>query len=60
VFQTCGKVFSLRAEEVHELVKQTLKIELQEIDEDHDGYKAKEKVARAFITRFEREERKDE
>ena len=36
MFLTCGKVFSLRAEEVHELVKQALKIELQEIDEDHD------------------------
>ena len=34
---------------VHELVKQALKIELQEIDEDNDSYKAKEKVARAFI-----------
>jgi hypothetical protein len=42
---------------VHELVKQDLKIELQEIDEDHDAYKAKEKVARAFIARIDREER---
>ena len=33
----------------NELVKQVLKIELQEIDEDNDSYKAKEKVARAFI-----------
>jgi hypothetical protein len=57
VFLTCGKVFSLRAEEVHELVKQALKIELQEIDEDHDGYKTKEKVVRAFIARIDREER---
>ena len=57
MFLTCGKVFSLRAEEVHELVKQALKIELQEIDEDHDGYKAKKKVARAFIARIDREER---
>ncbi len=57
MFQTCGKVFSLRAEEVHELVKQTLKIELQEIDEDHDGYKAKEKVACAFIATIDRKER---
>ena len=57
MFLTCGKVFSLRAEEVHELVKQALQIELQEIDEDHDGYKAKEKVARAFIARIDREER---
>ena len=56
MFLTCGKVFSLRAEEVHELVKQTLKIELQEIDEDHGGYKTKEKVTRAFITRIDREE----
>jgi hypothetical protein len=59
VFLTCGKVFSLRDEEVHELVKQTLKIEPQEIDGDHDGYKAKEKVARAFITRIDREEREE-
>ncbi len=48
------------SEEVHELVKQTLKIELQRIDEDNDDtrydYKAKEKVARAFITRIDREE----
>ena len=57
MFLTCGKVFSLRAEEVHELVKQAPKIELQEIDEDHDGYKTKEKVARAFIARIDREER---
>jgi hypothetical protein len=57
VFLTCGKVFSLRAEEVHKLVKQALKIELQEIDEDHDGYKAKKTVARAFIARIDREER---
>jgi hypothetical protein len=57
VFLTCGKVFSLRAEEVHEFVKQDLKIELQEIDEDHDGYKTKEKVTCAFITRIDREER---
>jgi hypothetical protein len=42
---------------VHELVKQALKIELQEIDEDHDGYKDKEKVDRAFIARIDREER---
>jgi hypothetical protein len=46
-----------RAEEVHELVKQALKIELQEIDEDNDSYKSKEKVARAFIARIDREER---
>ena len=57
MFLTCGKVFSLRTEKVHEFVKQALKIELQEIDEDHDGYKAKEKVARAFIARIDREER---
>jgi hypothetical protein len=44
-------------EEVHELVKQALKIELQEIDEDNDSYKSKEKVARAFIARIDREER---
>jgi hypothetical protein len=57
VFLTCGKVFSLRSEEVYELVKQAPKIELLEIDEDHDGYKAEEKVARAFIARIDREER---
>jgi hypothetical protein len=57
VFLTCGKVFSLRAEEVHELVKQALKIDLQEIDEDHDGYNDKEKVVRVFIDRVDREER---
>jgi hypothetical protein len=34
------------------------KIEMQKIQAD--DYKAKEKVARAFITRFEREERKNE
>ncbi len=38
-------------------MKQALKIELQEIDEDHDGYKTKKKVARAFIARIDREER---
>jgi hypothetical protein len=32
---------------------------MQKIEADAD-YKAKEKVARAFITRFEREEREDE
>ncbi len=42
MFLTCGKVFSLRAEEVHELVKQAPKIELQDIDEDHDGYKVED------------------
>ncbi len=57
MFLTCGKEFSLRAEEVHELVKQALKIELWEIDDYHDGYKVKEKVARAFIARIDREER---
>ena len=46
-----------RAEGVHELVKQALKIELWKIDEDNDHYKAKEKVARAFITVIDREER---
>ncbi len=44
-------------EEVHELVKETLKIELQEIDEDNNSYKVKEKVACAFITRIDREAR---
>jgi hypothetical protein len=44
---------------VHDLVKQALKIEMQKIEAGAD-YKAKEEVARAFITRFEREEREDE
>ncbi len=44
-------------EDSHELVKQSLKIELQEIDEDNDSYMAKEKVASVFITRIDREER---
>jgi hypothetical protein len=48
-----------RADEVHDLVKQVLKIEMQKIETDTD-YKTKEKVARAFITRFEREEREYE
>jgi hypothetical protein len=48
-----------RAAEVHDLVKQALKIEMQKIEAGAD-YKAKEEVARAFITRFEREEREDE
>ena len=45
--------------EVHDLVKQALKIEMQKIEDDAD-YKAKEKVARALINRFEREEREEE
>ncbi len=48
-----------RVEEVHELVKQVLKIKIQEIDEDNDSYKAKEKVARVFIPRIDREEREE-
>jgi hypothetical protein len=48
-----------RAAEVHDLVKQDLKIEMQKI-EAGAVYKAKEEVVRAFITRFEREEREDE
>jgi hypothetical protein len=48
-----------RDAKVYGLVKQTLKIEIQKIEAD-DDYKAKEKVARSFITRFEREEREDE
>ncbi len=39
-----------RAAEVHDLVKQALKIEMQKIETDAD-YKAEEKVDRAFITR---------
>ena len=48
-----------RSAEIHDLVKQVLKIEMQKIETDVD-YKAKEKVARDFITRFEREEREYE
>ncbi len=48
-----------RVAEVHNLVKQTLNIEMKEIETGTD-YKAKEKVARTFITRFECEEREDE
>ena len=59
MFLSCGKVFSLRAEEVHKLVKQAPKIELQEIDEDHDGYKAKKKLrvllSLGLIVRSERD-----
>jgi hypothetical protein len=48
-----------RAAEVQGLVKQALKIELEKIEAEAD-YKNKEKVARAFIARFEREEREDD
>jgi hypothetical protein len=48
-----------RAAEVHGLVKQALKIELEKIEAEAE-YKNKEKIARAFITRFEREEREDD
>ncbi len=41
------------------LVKQALKIELEKIEAEAE-YKNKEKVARAFIARFEREEREDD
>jgi hypothetical protein len=47
--------FSLTVE-VHDLVKQDLKIEMKKIETDVDN-KDKEKFDRAFITRFEREER---
>ncbi len=43
-------------EEGHELVMQTLKVELKELDEDNDSYKTKEKVVRVFITRIDRVE----
>ncbi len=43
-------------EEVHDLVKESLKIELQEIDEDNNSYKSKEKVVCTFIGRIDREE----
>jgi hypothetical protein len=48
-----------RAAEVHELLKQALKIEIQKIESDAD-YKVEEQVVRAFITRFECEEREEE
>ena len=48
-----------RAVEVHDLVKQALKIELEKIEAEAE-YKNKDKVARAFIARFEREEREDD
>ncbi len=48
-----------RAAEVQGLVNQTLKIEMEKIEAETE-YKTKEKVARAFITRFEREEREDD
>ncbi len=57
-FESVDADFS-RAAEVHDLVKQALKVEMQKIEADAD-YKAKEKVAPAVITRFEREEREDE
>ena len=43
-------------EEVHDLVKESLKIEFQGIDEDNNSYKSKEKVVRTFIGRIDREE----
>jgi hypothetical protein len=48
-----------RTAEVQGLVQQALKIELEKIEAETD-YKNKEKVARAFIARFEREEREDD
>jgi hypothetical protein len=48
-----------RVAEVHDLGKQALKIEMKKIESDAD-YTAKEKVAQAFIARFERKEREDE
>ena len=48
-----------RAAEVQGLVKQALKIEFEKIETETE-YKNKEKVARAFIDRFEREEREDD
>jgi hypothetical protein len=59
MFLSCGKVFSLRAEEVHELVKQALKIELQEIDDDNDDYRVRKRLCVLFslglIVRSERD-----
>ncbi len=59
MFLSCGKVLSLRAEEVHELVKQTLKIELQEIDEDNDDYRVRKRLrvllSLGLIVRSERD-----
>ncbi len=48
-----------RTDEVQDLVKQVLKIETEKIETDTD-HKVKEKVARVFITRFEREEREED
>jgi hypothetical protein len=48
-----------RTAEVQGLVKQAFKIEMEKIEAD-DDFKSKEKVARAFIVRFDREEREDE
>jgi hypothetical protein len=48
-----------RAAEVQGLEKQALKIELEKIEAEAE-YKNKDKVARAFISRFEREEREDD
>ena len=47
------------ATEVHDLVKHSLEIEIQKIESDAD-YKVEEQVVRAFITRFECEEREEE
>ena len=48
-----------RADEVQGLVKRSLKIEMKKIEAETQ-YKNKEKIARVFITRFEREEREDD
>ena len=48
-----------RSAEVQDLVKQALKIEMEKIEADAE-FKTKEKVARAFIARFEREKREGE
>ena len=50
------------ADEVHELVNQSLNIEIQKIDDypTNDDYKAKEKIVSVMIPRFEREEREED
>ena len=50
------------SDEVHELVNQSLNIEIQKIDDypTNDDYKAKEKIVSVMIPRFEREEREED
>ena len=50
------------SDEVHELVNQSLNIEIQKIDDypTNDDYKAKEKIVSVMIPRFEREEKEED